>query len=518
MTVRHALDDIVDAVVIGTGAGGAPLLSSLAEAGLKVVALEAGQWWDPPQDFATDEEAQNKLFWMDERLSGGADPIAFGKNNSGIGVGGSTLHYTAYVPRAQPDDFHLHREFGVGVDWPIGYDDLAPYYDQLEVFLGVSGPADYPWGPARPSYPLAPLPLNAAAQLMDTACADLDIRTSPAPNAALSAPYFQPGVGWRPACTNRGFCQAGCSTGAKASMDVTFIPRALAHGGEVRTGCFVTELPLDHSGRIDGVVYIRDGKRERQRCRHVFLCAGAIETPRLLLINRIANSSGQVGRNFMAHTGLQLWGSFDAMTRPFKGIPGGLISEDNHRPQGADFAGGYLLQSIGVMPLTYAGQVARGRGLWGEELIRHMRGYNHIAGINILGDCLPHEDNLLTLSDETDDRGLPKPLIRFTAQENERRMTAHAERVMRQIWNVAGAHDVWAYPRFAHTIGTARMGSDPDTSVVDRDGRAHDVANLTICDNSIFPSALAANPALTIMALALRTADRFLARAAQGDA
>ena len=421
MTVVHALEDDLDAVVIGTGAGGAPLLARLAQAGLKLVALEAGRSWDPRQDFATDEEEQNKLFWMDERLSGGGDPIAFGKNNSGIGVGGSTLHYTAYVPRAQPDDFRLRSDFGVGVDWPIGYGELAPYYEELERFLGVSGPPAYPWGAARTPYPLAPLPLNAAAQLMAGACAQLGIRTSPAPNAALSAPYFQPGVGWRAACTNRGFCQAGCSTGAKASMDVTFIPQALAHGAEVRTDCFVTELPLDRSGRIDGVVYVRNGKRERQRCRHVFLCAGAIETPRLLLINDIANSSGQVGRNFMAHTGLQLWGSFDAMTRPYKGIPGGLISEDTHRPQGANFAGGYLLQSIGVMPLTYAGQVARGRGLWGEKLVRHMRGYNHIAGINILGECLPHEDNLLTLSDERDDRGLSKPFIRFTAHENERR-------------------------------------------------------------------------------------------------
>ncbi|MCA1654698.1 MAG: GMC family oxidoreductase [Sphingomicrobium sp.] len=518
MTAMHALDEMVDAVVIGTGAGGAPLLSRLAEAGLKVVALEAGRHWQPQQDFATDEEEQNKLFWMDERLSAGANPIEFGKNNSGIGVGGSTLHYTAYVPRPQPDDFKLHREFGVGADWPIGYDDLAPYYDELELFLGVSGPQSYPWGPSRPPYPLSPLPLNAAAQLMDRACAKLGIATSPAPNAALSAPYFHPAYGRRQACTNRGFCQAGCSTGAKASMDVTYIPRALARGAELRPSCFVTELPLGRSGKISGVVYVRDGQREVQRCRHVFLCAGAIETPRLLLINEIANSSKQVGKNFMAHTGLQIWGTFDEMTRPYKGIPGGLISEETHRPPDADFAGGYLLQSIGVMPLTYAGQVARGRGLWGDALLRHMRNYNQVAGINILGDCLPHEDNELLLSDECDGRGLPKPLVRFTAQDNELRMTAHADRLMRQIWGAAGAEDVWAYQRFAHTIGTARMGDDPGTSVVDADGRAHDVANLTICDNSVFPSALAANPALTIMALALRTADRFLARAAQGDA
>ena len=510
--------DIIDAVVIGTGAGGAPVLARLAQAGLQVVALEAGCEWQPERDFATDETEQNKLFWLDERISDGADPLAFGKNNSGIGVGGSTLHYTAYTPRAQPDDFRLYSQFGAGVDWPIGYQDLAPYYSEIEAFLGVSGPADYPWGPPRPAYPLAPLPLNGAALLMQGACERLGIRTAPAANAALSAAWHQPGYGWRPACTNRGFCQAGCSTGAKASMDVTFIPLARAHGAEVRTGCFVTGFERDAVGAITAVIYRKDGVDEHQRCRNVFLCAGAVETPRLLLMTGLANASGQVGRNLMAHTGLQLWGRFDADIRPFKGIPGGLISEDTHRPADTDFAGGYLLQSIGVMPVTYAGQVARGRGLWGEALRRHMRGYNHIAGINILGECLPSPGNFIELSDETDGRGLPKPISHFTAGENERRLHAHAEALMRTIWAEAGASDIWTFERFAHVIGTARMGDNARDAVVDADCRAFDVPNLTICDNSVFPSALAANPALTIMAVALRTADRFLARHARGDA
>jgi choline dehydrogenase-like flavoprotein len=158
------------------------------------------------------------------------------------------------------------------------------------------------------------------------------------------------------------------------------------------------------------------------------------------------------------------------------------------------------------------GQVARGLGLWGEALRAHMTGYNHTAGINILGDCLPYEGNELVLSDEKDARGIPKPLIRFTNGDNERRMTAHAEKVMRGIWEAAGAIEMWAFPRSAHTIGTCRMGSNPSEAVVDADCRAFDVPNLAICDNSVFPSALAVNPALTIMALSLRTADRFLAQ------
>ncbi|QJW92106.1 GMC family oxidoreductase [Spirosoma taeanense] len=510
---HYSTSEPVDAVVIGTGAGGAPLLARLAAAGLRVVALESGDHWNPGKDFPTDERAQEKLFWNDERLSAGNDPLPFGNNNSGTGVGGSTLHYTAYTPRAQPDDLCIRTDFGVGADWPLSFEQIEPYYDEIEQFLGVSGPANYPWGPTRKrAYALPPLPINGAGQLMERGCRELGVQTSPAANAALSAGYYQEGVGHRPACTNRGFCQAGCNIGAKASMDVTYIPLAIHHGAEIRAQSYVTQLITNSSGQISEVIYIRNGQEERQMCQYVFLCAGTIETARLLLVNELANSSGQVGRNFMAHTALQIWGEFDEDIRPYKGIPGALISEDTHRPADANFAGGYLLQSIGVMPVTYLSQMARGRGLWGADLKRAALAYNHVAGINILGDCLPHDHNYLELSDEKDIRGLPKPRIYFSNGENEKQMTVHADKLMRAIWEAAGARNVWAYPRNAHIIGTCRMGNDPDTAVVNADGQSFDIPNLYISDNSIFPSALSVNPALTIMALSLRIADRFLER------
>jgi choline dehydrogenase-like flavoprotein len=514
---RYRPGEPVDAVVVGTGAGGAPLIARLASAGLSVVALEAGRHYDPATEFATDERSQSKLYWNDERLSDGSDPTSFGINNSGIGVGGSTLHYTAFVPRARADDLRLRTEFGVGMDWPLALAELEPYYDEVEAFLGVSGPSPYPWGGPRSRYPLPPLPLNGAARLMERACGALGMTTSPAPSAALSRPRRQPGFGVRPACSNRGFCQAGCTTGAKASMDVTYIPMAMASGAEVRSESFVTRIEITPSGRIDGVVYVTDGREHRQRCRSLFLSAGAIETPRLLLLNGLANSSGEVGRNFMAHMGRQVWGRFDADIRPYKGIPGALISEDHHRPNDADFAGGYLLQSLGVMPVTYASQLARGRGVWGDAFTTQMRGYNNAAGINIVGECLPRPENRLELANERDVRGLPKPRVHFSLGPNERRLLAHADRQMHAIWTEAGARDVWSYDRSAHTIGTCRMGSTATSAVVDSDGRSFDVPNLYISDNSTFPSALSVNPALTIMALSLRTADRYLERARRGE-
>jgi choline dehydrogenase-like flavoprotein len=447
------------------------------------------------------------LFWNDERLSGGDTPLAFGRNNSGTGVGGSTLHYTAYVPRPQPDDLRLRSEFGVGQDWPLDFAELEPYLAEVEAFLGVSGPTPYPWGPARRSgYPLPPLPLNVPARLVAKGCAELGLRTSPAPNAALSAPY-----GGRPACRNRGFCQAGCTVGAKGSMDVTYIPRAVAHGAEVRPGWFVERIEVGRDGRVTGVV-ARDGEgREiRQRCRALFLCAGAVETPRLLLMNGLANGSGQVGRNLMAHPGVQVWGRFETDVSPWKGIPGGLISEDTHRPAGADFAGGYLIQSLGVMPVTYASQLARGPGLWGEALKAHMEGLRQFAGVNILGECLPNPENRIELSTEWDGRGLPKPIAHFTDGDNERRLVAHATPLLMAVLEAAGGRDLWRFDRYAHVLGTCRMGADPDASVVDARGRSHEIPNLYVADASVFPSALSVNPALTIMALALRSADAFL--------
>ena len=505
----HGTDDIVDVVVVGTGAGGAPLTAELARRGLSVVALEAGRNFDL-DDFTPDETEAVEINWMSERLSGGTDATAFGPNNSGRGVGGSTLHWGAFTPRPDARDLRLRTETGEGRDWPLDPAELLSYVARVEGDIGVYGPTPYPWDADR-SYAYAPPARNAPANLVARGCEALGIRWADAPAAVLTRARLQDHHGERRSCINCGACHQGCRVDAKATTANTYLPAAVAHGAEIRTEAMVHDIELDARGHVTAVVYRQDGVDVRQRCRSLVLSAGGVETPRLLLHTGIANGSGHVGRNFLAHGATQVWGRFDEPVRGHRGYPSALITEDMLRPADADFAGGYLVQSLGVMPLTFATTLARGGGLWGRDLMQRLEQAQHMAGIGINGDCLPSDQNRLVLSDETDEFGIPRAHVTFTAGANEQAMTRHATAFLQRVMEAAGARETLVLARSAHTIGTCRMSADPGDGVVDPDGRSHEVPNLWICDNSVFPSALAANPALTIMALSLRTADRFLA-------
>lgn len=497
----------VDAVIIGSGAGGAPLAARLAEAGVSVLVLEAGRTFSPDDHLA--DELATDIYWMEERLSGGQNPTAFGANNSGQGVGGSTLHWGAFCPRPDPRDLRLRSLTGQGADWPIAAAELLAYIQRVEAFIGVSGPAHYPWDTAR-QYGYPPVPRNASAQAMQRGCNALGVRATDAPAALVSQARQQAHWGLRHPCNNCGACHQGCSNGAKASTDTSWLPWARAHGATVRDESRVVDLERDPLGRISAVVYQREHRLHRVKCSAAFLCAGGVETPRLLLNLGLANSSGQVGRNFMAHVATQVWGSFDADMCMNRGYPSSLITEDFVRPQDASFVGGYLVQSLGVQPATLANTFARGAGLWGQPLVDALSSYRHLAGIGINGECLPQDGNRLTLSDEQDAFGMRRARVDFSYGPNEKALDAHAQAQLSRIWEAAGATGIFAAARSAHTLGTCRMGDSAGTAVVDADGRSFDIANLYICDNSIFPSALAANPALTQMALGLRTAERFL--------
>lgn len=500
--------ETVDVVIIGTGAGGAPLAAQLSQAGLSVIALEAGPNFDAKK-FTSDEGEAAEIYWTEERLSGGETPTAFGGNNSGTGVGGSTLHWGAFVPRPDARDLSAGDHSDLSQDWPLTPEELTPYLKHVEDFVGVSGTASYPWDEAR-SYPFPPVARNAPADAMERGCKTLGITTADAPAALISRDKKQPFHGMRHACANCGACHQGCRNGAKVSMDVTYLPMAVAHGAEIRPDARVIDIETSESGKVSAVVYVKDGVTTKQPCRQLVIAAGGIETPRLLLHCGLANSSGQVGRNFMAHVATQVWGTFQEEMRMNRGYPSSLISEDMMRPKDADFQGGYLLQSIGVMPVTLATTLVRGGGFWGQRLVELLDNYTKLAGLGINGDCLPYDHNLLTLSEEVDAFGIPKARVDFSYGENEKKMHRHAVDIMTAIWDAAGATDIFALDRSAHTIGTCRMSVDAQGGVVNSVGQSHDIANLWICDNSVFPSALAANPALTIMALSLRTADAML--------
>ena len=505
------VDEIVDVVVVGTGAGGAPLLARLAEGGLRVVALEAGPNHDPA-DYTADEVDATVINWMSSRFSGGDAPTAFGSNNSGFGVGGGTVHWGAFTPRPDARDLRLRTETGLGADWPVDHAELIRYVAEVEAQIGVSGPTPYPWDPDR-TYLYAPPQRNAPADLMARGAAELGIRTADAPAAIITRDRDQPHHGLRHATTNVGSIHQGERHGAKATTAITYLPAAVAHGAEIRPDAVVHTIERDAAGRVTAVVYRRDGIDQRQRCRALVLAGGGVETPRLLLHAGIANSSGTVGRNFLAHGAVQVWGRFDEQVRGYRGYPSALITEDFVRPEGADFAGGYLLQSLGVMPLTYATTLVRGGGAWGPELMDELENGRWSAGIGMNAECLPADGNRLELSAEEDEWGIPRAIVTFSAGPNEEAIDTHAIGVMTGILTAAGASRTRVLARTAHTLGTCRMSADPGQGVVDPDGRSHDIDNLWICDNSTFPSALSANPGLTQMALSLRTADRMLASA-----
>ena len=505
----YGTDGVVDVVVVGTGAGGAPLLASLARRGLTVVALEAGRNTEPGDHVPDEVAAPGDINWMDERLSGGGAPTAFGPNNSGTGVGGSTLHWGAFTPRPSAHDLRLRTESGEGQDWPISHAELTGWIEQVEHDVGVAGPEHYPWDPSR-RYRMRPPARNASSDMMMRGTAAAGITATDAPVGLTTEDRHQEHHGLRQACVSCGSCHQGCRNGAKVSMDTTYLPAAVAFGAEIRPESFVHGIELDSSGRVEAVVYTAGGREHRQRCRSLVLAAGGVETPRLLLHTGVANGSGQVGRNFTAHGATQVWARFDESMRSYRGYPSSIITEDFVRPADADFAGGYLIQSLGAQPQTFATSLVRGGGLRGAELVRALHDYPFSAGVGINAECLPYDDNRLELSDELDEHGVPRARVSFTPGSNEEAIRSHAVRTMTTIVEAAGGQDVRVLERTAHTIGTARMGTDRETSVVDQDGRSWDVPNLWIADNSVFPSAVIANPALTIMALSLRTADRML--------
>ncbi|MGJ0535648.1 GMC family oxidoreductase [Methylocystis sp.] len=517
---QYAEREPVDFLIVGAGAGGATLACKLAEKGFSVVVLDAGPFWRPLDDFASDELAQQTLYWTDDRITGGEDPIALGGNNSGRGVGGSTIHFSMISLRFRPEWFKSKSELGYGFDWPISYEEIALYYEEVEEALQVAGPVNYPWGPARRRYPYRPHEVNAAGLVLARGAEKLGVKWAATPLATVSAPR-----GKSPPCVYRGFCNFGCSTNAKQSALIVWIPRALHAGAEVRDLAMAGRIELDQQGRVSGVEYFREGDWRFQKARNVVVAGYAIETPRLLLNSAcpqfpqgLANSSGMVGTHLLTHAGPGAWATFDDEIRWYKGPPNMAVTEHwNYTDEGKDFHGAYAFMSQGPLPMAWAQVLATSRGLWGDELRREMQKYNHTAGFVPVAETEARQENRVELAEDTDQFGLRIPRVTFSYSENDLRLQRHAVRFMSEMLEAAGGYDIWINSDTSHILGTCRMGDDPRTSVVDADGRCWDIPNLWICDGSVFPTCGGVNPSLTIQALACRISDRIASLAASGQ-
>ena len=512
-------EDEVDFVIVGTGAGGGTLACKLAEAGFSVIAFDAGPYFRPLEAFASDERHQSKLYWTDDRIVDGYNPLKMGSNNSGKAVGGSTVHFAMVSLRFRPEWFKSRTTLGYGADWPIDWREMWRYYTEVERTLCISGPVNYPWGPKRPRYPYRAHPLNAAAQVLARGAEAMGVDWVETPLATLSAPR-----GKAHPCVYRGFCVTGCSTNAKQSVLVTWLPRAIKAGAEIRDLSMVGRIETKN-GKATGVHYHRGGAWHFQRAKNVVVAGYAIETPRLLLNSAngefpdgLANSSGLVGKYLMAQLNQAVWGQSADEIRSYKGPPSLAISEHwNYEDAGKDYFGGWSYMAQGPLPVTWAKSLAGGRGLWGQKLIDEMARNNHSVGLKMVGETLPQERNCVTLADETDQYGLRIPRITFSYSDNERRMIAHALDFMEQSLIATDVGERWReMDDTCHLNGTARMGDDPKTSVVDADCRSWDIPNLWVCDGSVFPTVGGANPSLTIQAIACRTGDRIKAMAKSG--
>ena len=406
----------------------------------------------------------------------------------------------------------------MGADWPIGYEDLKPYYEAIEQELPVSG-QPWPWGdPHR--YPYSAQPLGGNGEVFARGAHALGIETRIGPVAIANGRF-----GHRPHCIYRGFCLQGCKVNAKASPLITHIPDALAHGAEIRPHAMVSRVVVDERVRASGVTYFTNGVEHFQRARMVVVAGYSIETPRLLLLSATArfpdglcNDYGQVGRYLMVQGAPQVAGRFDAEVRMYKAPPPEVSSEQFYETDPTKpYQRGFALQNVSPLPITYAEHVSA-QGHWGEVLREYMRDYNHWAVMGALCEFLPRWENSVTLAEESDRHGLPVANFSYSMCDNDRALQSAAQGVQEDILRAAGATETIAIKRYAHLVGGCRMADDERHGVVNADHQSFAVPNLYLVDGSVLPTQGSANPALTIMALAARCADRVLARARRGSA
>lgn len=543
----YPTDTPVDFVVIGSGIAGGSVARELTRNGFSVVLLEQGRRVGP-DDMEHDE--LGAFMWPrwtnDPALSPqtykkGPDAKVEPHNFAQYArvVGGTTLHFTGNFWRFRPIDFHEASKRGVPAgstlaDWPITYEELEPYYTAVEYAVGVSGEAsDDPREPMRSKpYPLPPLNAHGPGVLLEVGAKKLGWSSKAAPMAILSREY----KGRQP-CHNCGFCLAfPCEWGAKSGANWTMVPEALASGKcELRPNSYVRKIETDAAGRATGVVYFDKDKREIvQKAKAVVLCANGAETPRLLLNSKsnrfpdgLANSSGMVGKNLMPNGNVSSTAEFEHEVAAHKGPVVTRITQEPYEldPKLNLIGGGGFDFRMSVPALMWTLGMPDDGPMWGAGFKQRLRPWFNNS-IEALGHTtsLPSATNGVTIDPELKDAwGVPAMRVTYKEHEHDMRLFKHFQGLGRELLAAAGAkkihtgelHD--APGSAVHLLGTARMGNDPKTSVVDKYHRAHDVKNLFIVDGSSFVTSGRGQPTMTINALAFRAADHIADFARKGE-
>lgn len=502
-------------VIVGSGAGGGTMAHELTTHGVKCVVLEAGPHLTH-DEYENDEwRAFTQMAWLDARTASGSWRVATDFPNLPAwivkAVGGTTTHWAGATPRLMRHEFTARTTYGSLdgaslLDWPITLEDLAPWYDKAEIALGSTH-----------RHGRAALPANNNYMVLANGAERAGYKYyATGPYATNAEPYDG-----RPGSIQDGFNFQGDKNGSKWSTLVREIPRALATGNlDLRPECQATRITHDSTGKVDGVEYLdAAGNLHRQAARVVCVAGNSIETPRLLLLSAsslhpdgLANSSGQVGRNYMRHLTGSAYATFDRPVRMYRGeTMAGIIADEARHDPSRGFAGGYYLETLSLGPAFLASFIEPGE--WGRSFTEKMDAYERTAGLWIVGEDMPQSGNRVTLNtDITDKHGLPVADVHVDDHPNDLAMRAHAYATADAIYNAVGARSVHHTPPYpsTHNLGTSRMSERPEDGVLDRWGRAHDVPNLFVSDGSVVTTGAAANPTLTIVALAMRQADHIL--------
>jgi choline dehydrogenase-like flavoprotein len=512
MAAKYDLNDDSVVVIVGSGAGGGTLGNELAQKGVSVVILEAGGRHEI-DDFVNDEWGMfGQISWLDKRTTSGSWRVA--KDFAGLpawivkAVGGSTVHWAGASLRLQEHEFKAKTTYGdiAGanlLDWPLTLAELEPYYIRAEDKMGVTGTNGIPRLPGNNNYKV----LAAGAKRLGYT----DFHTG---NMAINSEPRDD----RNACRQIGFCFQGCKQGAKWSTLYSEIPKGEETGKlEVRPSSQVLQIQHDDGGKVTGVLYAdADGNQHVQKARVVAVAGNSIESPRLLLNSAstmfpdgLANSSGQVGRNYMRHMTGSVYAIFDKPVNMYRGTTmAGIVKDEARLDTSRGFVGGYEMETLSLgLPFMAA---FLDPGAWGRDFASALDGYENMAGMWLVGEDMPQEGNAITLhATEKDQYGLAVPNVNFDDHANDLAMRSHAFKQGGALYQAVGATRVIETPPYpsTHNLGTNRMSERPEDGVVNKWGQTHDVANLFVSDGSQFTTGGAENPTLTIVTLAIRQAE-----------